>query len=83
MYAGSITLIANEKGLGVKNAGTLQAERQLVLTSAGKIENSGQIRTTSAATEAAPTYLSLTTTDQAANSGNGVRSLALGVRHNF
>ncbi|WP_281786035.1 filamentous hemagglutinin N-terminal domain-containing protein, partial [Uruburuella suis] len=71
MYAGSITLIANEKGLGVKNAGTLQAERQLVLTSAGKIENSGQIRTTSAATEAAPTYLSLTTTDQAANSGNG------------
>ena len=71
VYANSITLIANEKGLGVKNAGTLQAVRQLVLTSAGKIENSGQIRTTSAATEAAPTYLSLTTTDHAANSGNG------------
>ncbi|MDO5638606.1 MAG: DUF637 domain-containing protein [Neisseria sp.] len=71
MYAGSITLIANEKGIGVKNAGTLQAARQLVLTSAGKVENSGSIRTTAAATEAAPTYLSIATTDTANNSING------------
>ena len=30
MYAESIALVANEKGVGVKNAGTLEAAKQLV-----------------------------------------------------
>ncbi|HGG9891884.1 TPA: filamentous hemagglutinin N-terminal domain-containing protein, partial [Neisseria meningitidis] len=36
MYADSITLIANEKGVGVKNAGTLEAAKQLIVTSSGR-----------------------------------------------
>ena len=43
IYANSIVLIANENGVGVKNAGTLKANNRLVLTAAGKLENSGEI----------------------------------------
>ncbi|WP_269915490.1 two-partner secretion domain-containing protein [Acinetobacter sp. HY1485] len=47
MYADNIYLIATEQGLGVQNAGTLQANKNLVITSAGKIENRwGKIETT-------------------------------------
>ena len=63
MYADSITIIANEKGVGVKNAGTLEAQRQLVVTSAGRIENSGNIRTVAASSKDVPTYLGLETTE--------------------
>lgn len=64
MYADSITLIANEKGVGVKNAGTLEAAKQLIVTSSGSIENSGRIATTADGTEASPTYLSIETTEK-------------------
>ncbi|ASK27148.1 hemagglutinin [Neisseria chenwenguii] len=68
MYADSITLIANEKGVGVKNAGTLEAAKQLIVTSSGRIENTGRIATTADSTEASPTYLSIETTEK--GSGN-------------
>ena len=66
MYADSIALIANEKGVGVKNAGTLEAVKQLIVTSSGRIENSGRISTTADSTEASPTYLSIETTEKGA-----------------
>ena len=66
MYADSITLIANEKGVGVKNAGTLEATKQLIITSSGRIENSGRIATTADSTTASPTYLSIETTEKGA-----------------
>ena len=66
MYAESIALVANEKGVGVKNAGTLEAAKQLVVTSSGRIENSGRIATTNDSTEASSTYLSIVTTEKGA-----------------
>ncbi|WHR58516.1 two-partner secretion domain-containing protein [Acinetobacter haemolyticus] len=47
MYANNIYLVGTEKGLGVNNAGTLQAVNNLVVTSAGKIEHTGAISSTS------------------------------------
>ncbi|EXB27428.1 filamentous hemagglutinin family N-terminal domain protein [Acinetobacter baumannii 1437282] len=47
MYANNIYLMGTEKGLGVNNAGALQAVNNLVVTSAGKIEHSGTISSTS------------------------------------
>ena len=47
MYANNIYLMGTEKGLGVTNAGTIQAVNNLVITSAGKIEHSGIISSTS------------------------------------
>lgn len=47
MYANNIYLMGTEKGLGVTNAGTIQAVNNLVVTSAGKIEHSGTISSTS------------------------------------
>lgn len=55
MYAGKITLIGTEAGLGVRNAGTIQAAPgtpvlggagQLVVTSAGRLENIGTLQAT-------------------------------------
>ena len=66
MYADSITIIANEKGIGVKNAGTLEAAKQLIVTSSGQIENSGRIATIADSTEASPTYLNIETTEKGA-----------------
>ena len=46
MYAGSITLLATESGVGVRNAGTLQgntANGQLIITADGKLQNTGRI----------------------------------------
>lgn len=45
IYAGSISLIGTENGLGVKNSGRITASQQIVLTNSGKIENSGSIQT--------------------------------------
>ncbi|MGS0707714.1 two-partner secretion domain-containing protein [Acinetobacter sp. ANC 3781] len=45
MYANNIYLMGNEKGLGVSNAGTLQAVNNIVVTNAGKIVHSGTIST--------------------------------------
>ncbi|MBO2810101.1 DUF637 domain-containing protein [Acinetobacter baumannii] len=47
MYANNIYLMGTEKGLGVTNAGTIQAVNNLVITSAGKIEHSGTISSNS------------------------------------
>jgi len=47
MYANNIYLMGSEKGLGVSNAGTLKVVNNLVVTSAGKIENSGTLQSTS------------------------------------
>ncbi|MDC5586888.1 DUF637 domain-containing protein [Acinetobacter baumannii] len=47
MYANNIYLMGTEKGLGVTNAGTIQAVNNLVITSAGKVEHSGTISSTS------------------------------------
>lgn len=55
MYAGKITLIGTEAGLGVRNAGTIQAAPgtpvlggagQLVVTTAGRLENIGTLQAT-------------------------------------
>lgn len=57
MYAGHIQLLANEAGIGVRNAGAIQASAsagvaglaglgQLVVTSAGRLENIGTIQAT-------------------------------------
>ncbi|MET3443163.1 filamentous hemagglutinin [Variovorax paradoxus] len=62
MYAGKIVLIGTEAGLGVRNAGTIQAATgatalagpgQLVVTSAGRLENIGTIQGTADASFAA------------------------------
>ncbi|MGR3806839.1 two-partner secretion domain-containing protein [Pasteurella testudinis] len=45
MYAGRISLLATESGVGVKNLGTLQAgDGHIVITSDGKLENRGKIQ---------------------------------------
>ncbi|WP_431132256.1 filamentous hemagglutinin N-terminal domain-containing protein [Variovorax paradoxus] len=57
MYSGHIQLLANEAGIGVRNAGAIQASAssgvaglaglgQLVVTSAGRLENIGTIQAT-------------------------------------
>lgn len=46
MYANNIFLMGNEKGLGVTNAGILQAVNNIVVTNTGKIVHSGTISTT-------------------------------------
>ena len=50
IYAGSINLVGTENGLGVRNAGNINATQQIVLTNSGKIENTGAIQTTKAQT---------------------------------
>lgn len=50
IYANSINLVGTENGLGVRNAGNIQANQQIVLTNSGKIENTGTIKTTKAQT---------------------------------
>ncbi|WP_201511769.1 two-partner secretion domain-containing protein [Psychrobacter alimentarius] len=50
IYANSINLVGTESGLGVRNAGNIQATQQIVLTNSGKIENTGTIKTTKAQT---------------------------------
>ena len=50
IYANSINLIGTENGLGVRNAGDIIGEQQVVLTNSGKIENSGDIKTRRAKT---------------------------------
>ncbi|MCS4300150.1 MULTISPECIES: DUF637 domain-containing protein [Acinetobacter] len=46
MYANNIYIIGTDKGLGVSNAGTIQSPQSLVITSAGKIENTGTMKNT-------------------------------------
>jgi filamentous hemagglutinin len=44
MYAGKITLIGTEAGVGVRNAGTVAASAgEVVITADGRLENTGQI----------------------------------------
>ena len=43
MYAGRITLVGTEKGLGVNNSGTWSAEDNLILDWNGDLKNSGTI----------------------------------------
>lgn len=50
IYANSINLVGTENGLGVRNAGNINANQQIVLTNSGKIENTGTIKTTKAQT---------------------------------
>lgn len=45
MYANNIFIVGTDKGLGVNNAGTIQSLQNLVITSSGKIENTGAIQT--------------------------------------
>ncbi|MBR0573024.1 DUF637 domain-containing protein [Pasteurella atlantica] len=47
IYANSITLVGNENGVGVRNAGNISAGSRVVLNSSGKIENIGTIETSS------------------------------------
>ncbi|ENX37447.1 DUF637 domain-containing protein [Acinetobacter courvalinii] len=47
LYANSIYLYANEAGVGVNNAGVIQAQNNVVLNSNGKIEHKGTISSTS------------------------------------
>lgn len=63
MYANNIYLMGNEKGLGVSNAGTLQAVNNLVVTSAGKIVHSG----TAAASDKKGGLVSIATTGTGAD----------------
>jgi filamentous hemagglutinin family protein len=43
MYAGRISLLATEAGVGVRNAGGLQAVSQLILTADGQLSHTGNI----------------------------------------
>ncbi|MCR6480417.1 hemagglutinin repeat-containing protein [Variovorax sp. ZS18.2.2] len=68
MYAGKIVLVGTEAGLGARNAGTIQAvpgaasgnnlagAGQLVVTHAGRLENTGSIQATADANLAAPSF---------------------------
>ncbi|WP_121975797.1 two-partner secretion domain-containing protein, partial [Acinetobacter stercoris] len=47
MYANNIFIMGTEKGLGVSNAGTLRAVNNLVVTSAGQVQHSGTMESTS------------------------------------
>ncbi|QNK65452.1 hemagglutinin repeat-containing protein [Variovorax sp. PAMC26660] len=100
MYAGKITLIGTEAGLGVRNAGTIQAAPgtpvlagagQLVVTSAGRLENIGAIQATADANLAASNLanggrissggnLKIATQDTLANSLNGAGGTLEGAR---
>ncbi|MET3444036.1 filamentous hemagglutinin [Variovorax paradoxus] len=47
MYAGKITLVGTEAGLGVRNAGSIGASNgNLVVTAAGRLENTGNLEGT-------------------------------------
>ena len=62
MYAGKITLIGTEAGVGVKNAGQIGASAgEVVVTVDGRIENSGTITSTK--------QIHATTQNQLSNSG--------------
>lgn len=62
MYAGKISLVATEAGVGVRNAGTLGAGAgEVMITADGRIENSGQINS--------KTHTQLTSKSDIANSG--------------
>ncbi len=74
MYANNIYLIGNEKGLGVSNAGTLQAVNNIVVTSAGKIENNGII----SSTNKKGGVISLTTTESGKNSDININGSVTG-----
>jgi filamentous hemagglutinin len=100
MYAGKIVLIGTEAGLGVRNAGTIQAAPgtpalagagQLVVTSAGRLENIGTIQATADANLAASNLansgrissggnLKVATQDTLANSFNGTVGTLEGAR---
>jgi filamentous hemagglutinin len=100
MYAGKIVLIGTEAGLGVRNAGTIQAASgtpalagagQLVVTSAGRLENIGTIQATTDANIAASNLansgrissggnLKVATQDALANSFNGTGGTLEGAR---
>lgn len=64
MYANNIYLIGTEAGLGVRNAGTIKANNNLVVTTAGRIENSGTLIAVAKESTGGPGVLSLTTTEQ-------------------
>ncbi|MDR6888583.1 MULTISPECIES: two-partner secretion domain-containing protein [Variovorax] len=100
MYAGKITLIGTEAGLGVRNAGTIQAAPgatalmgagQLVVTSAGRLENIGTLQATADANLAATGLansgrvvsggnLKITTQGELANALNGTGGTLEGAR---
>ncbi len=100
MYAGKITLIGTEAGLGVRNAGTIQAAPgaaalmgagQLVVTSAGRLENIGTLQATADANLAATGMansgrvasggnLRITTQGELANALNGTGGTLEGAR---
>nr|WP_080898297.1 filamentous hemagglutinin N-terminal domain-containing protein [Variovorax paradoxus] len=100
MYAGKIVLIGTEAGLGVRNVGTIQAAPgtpamagagQLVVTSAGRLENIGTIQATADANLAAASLansgrissggnLKVATQDTLGNSFNGAGGTLEGVR---
>jgi filamentous hemagglutinin len=100
MYAGKITLIGTEAGLGVRNAGTVQAAPgatalmgagQLVVTSAGRLENLGTLQATADANLAASALansgrissggnLKFTTQGDLANALNGTGGTLEGAR---
>jgi filamentous hemagglutinin len=100
MYAGKIVLVGTEDGLGMRNAGTIQAAPgtpalagagQLVVTSAGRLENIGTIQATADANLAASSLansgrissggnLKVATQDTLGNSVNGAGGTLEGVR---
>lgn len=45
MYANDINLVGTESGLGVRNAGVILANHNLIVTADGRIENSGTVKT--------------------------------------
>ena len=44
MYAGKISLLATEAGVGVRNSGTAQAAGLLMVTAEGRLENTGRLQ---------------------------------------
>ncbi|HET6554025.1 MAG TPA: filamentous hemagglutinin N-terminal domain-containing protein, partial [Dyella sp.] len=68
MYANKIVLLANEHGVGVRNAGTIAASTgEVVVTTDGRLENSGRLQSQSDTTVLAAAGISNSGTISATN----------------
>ena len=71
MYAGKISLLGTEAGIGVRNAGDIGASAgQVTISADGKLENSGQINASHSSGNA-PAQLNINTTGKLVNTATG------------
>ncbi|WP_445116765.1 two-partner secretion domain-containing protein [Acinetobacter sp. WZC-1] len=74
MYANNIYIVGTDKGLGVSNAGYTHFQNNLVITNAGKVENTGQL----ASNNSAASLISINTDEGADIVNNGKIAVASG-----